>query len=120
MTGKFKKIFFLGTMAAINFGAALSVSASCDNNSGGGLTNPLNACSFADLVTNIAKIFAQIGTVVAVIFIIWSGFLFVTARGDETQLKKAKTTFYWTIIGTALVLGAWGLSEAIGGFIKTL
>ena len=84
------------------------------------LTNPLNSTSFAQLVTNIAKIVAEIGVPIAVCAIIWAGFLFVTARGSEEQLKKAKTTFFWAIIGTAILLGAWALTTAISGFVKGL
>ncbi len=84
------------------------------------LTNPLESTSFADLVTNIAKIVAEIGVPIAVIAIIWAGFLFVTARGSEDKINKAKTTFFWAIIGTAILLGAWALATAISGFVQEL
>ena len=84
------------------------------------LKNPLKATSFADLVKNVAEIVAAIGVPIAVIFIIWSGFLFVTARGSEDQIKKAKTTFFWTIIGTTVLLGSWALATAISEFIQGL
>lgn len=84
------------------------------------LTNPLESETFADLIAKIAKIVAQIGFPVAVIAIIYAGFLFVTARGSEEQIKKAKTTFFWSILGTALLLGAWALAEAIKTFVETL
>ncbi len=109
------KVGFLG----FSFGLAPFASAA-DCGTGGGLTNPLISCSFADLVTNIARIVAQIGVPIAVIFIMWAGFLFVTARGSEEQLKKAKTTFFWAILGTAILLGAWALATAITGFVTSL
>ena len=84
------------------------------------LENPLEAESFAELVENVAEIVAAIGVPIAVIFIIWAGFLFVTARGNEDQITKAKTTFFWAIIGTAILLGSWALATAISEFVQGL
>jgi hypothetical protein len=87
--------------------------------SGTTLTNPLNAQSFSALVESIAKLAAQIGIPIAAIFIIYSGLLFVTARGNEEQLKKAKTNFMWAMVGTAILLGAWVIAKAISTTIKS-
>lgn len=84
------------------------------------LTNPLATDSFSALVEAIAKLAAQIGIPIAAIFIIYSGLMFVTARGSEEQLKKAKTTFMWAMIGTAILLGAWVIAAAISGTIQGL
>jgi hypothetical protein len=83
------------------------------------LTNPLNAKTFSDLVASIAKLAAEIGIPIAAIFIIYSGLLFVTARGSEDQLKKAKTNFMWAMIGTAILLGAWVIADAIATTVKS-
>lgn len=84
------------------------------------LKNPLKSCSFADLVQNIAEIVTEIGAFIATIALIYAGFLFVTARGDVKKLDEAKKIFFWTIIGTAILLGAWVLAEAIQGFVGNL
>lgn len=114
---RFKKILILSG-AIINFGLARIALAACETN--GGLKNPLKSCTFADLIVNVAKIVAEIGLPIAAIAIIYAGFLFVTAGGSEEKLKKAKTTFLWSVIGTALILGAWAIAEAIKSFINTL
>ena len=56
----------------------------------------------------------------AVVFIVYSGFLFVTAQGNSDQLAKAKTNFLWTVIGVALLLGAWALAVLIEGTIDPI
>lgn len=84
------------------------------------LTSPLEAESFSALVEAIAKLAAQIGIPIAAIFIIYSGLMFVTARGNEEQLTKAKTTFMWAMVGTAILLGAWVIASAISGTIEKL
>jgi hypothetical protein len=108
---RFKKIL-ISTTAIINFGMARFALAD--------LKNPLKSDTFAELVGNIAEIVAYVGLPVAVIAIIYAGFLFVTARGNEEQIKTAKKAFFWSIIGTALILGALAIAKAIEQFITTL
>ncbi len=84
------------------------------------LTNPLISGSFATLITNITKIVAQIGGPLAIMAIIWAGFLFVTARGNEEQVNKAKKTFLWAVIGATLIIGAKVLADAVAEFITKL
>lgn len=67
-----------------------------------------------ELVDVILKAIIQIGTPIAAIFIVYSGLLFVIARGNETKLTKAKETLMWTLIGTAVLIG----SAVIAGVIK--
>jgi len=83
------------------------------------LTNPLNSSSFAELIESIAKLAAKIGIPIAALFIIYSGLLFVTARGNEKQLETAKASFTWAIIGTAILLGAWVIASAIEATIRS-
>lgn len=86
------------------------------------LENPLKgtADSIGCLVSEILKILVNIGAVVAIMFIIWSGFLFVTAQGNEAKLKSAKQAFMGAVIGTALLLGAWTIAVAITGTISKI
>ncbi|MSR76302.1 MAG: hypothetical protein EXS68_01795 [Candidatus Ryanbacteria bacterium] len=49
---------------------------------------------------------------IAVIFILWSGFLFVSAGGNPEKIKTARTTLLWAIIGLTVIIGAWTLSVA--------
>lgn len=84
------------------------------------LTNPLKAKTFSELVESIAKLAAEIGVPIAAIFIIYSGLLFVTARGNEEKLKSAKKTFMWAMIGAAILLGAWVIAKAISTTIQAL
>jgi len=80
----------------------------------GPFPNPLRSCTFTGLVTDFANnVVLPLGSVIAVIFIIYSGFLFVTAGDSEDKIKKAKDTFKWAIVGTAVLLGAWVIANGI-------
>ena len=85
------------------------------------LQNPLGSIkTIPDFIAKVLEIIVKIGTPIVVIFIIYAGFLFVAARGNETKLKHAKETLLWTIVGAALLLGSWILAQAIVGTINEL
>lgn len=86
------------------------------NNPLKGGTNSL--AGFINLV--LQDVVMPIGGLVAVIFIIYSGFLFVTARGNEAKLETAKKAFMYAAIGTAILLGALGISMAIQNTISSI
>ena len=64
----------------------------------------------------IQDILMPIGGVVAVLMIMYAGFLYVTAGGKPDQIKKLVKPFS-AVIGAAILLGAYVISSAI---FKTL
>ena len=99
-------------------------------NDGGGNTqgvntsipNPFNfGNSLPEFIKAVVeKVLLPLAGVVAVIAFIWSGFLFVTAQGDPTKLETAKRAILYTVIGTAILLGAVVLTNVITGTIDSL
>lgn len=45
--------------------------------------------------------------------ILWTGFLFIQARGKPEKIKEAKTALQWTLIGGAIILGAYVIAAAL-------
>jgi len=87
------------------------------------LPNPLgeNTTSFSALITKILdKIVTPIGGIVAVFFIIYSGFLFVTAGANDTKRTDAKKALLYAVIGTAILVGAQALAKIIEATINSL
>lgn len=85
------------------------------------LENPLGETdTIWELVTIVINIVQTIMIPLVVLFLIYSGFLFVTAQGNESKLTKAKQVFFYTIIGTAIIIGAEALSLLIQGTIDQL
>lgn len=70
----------------------------------GGLSNPLQADSFAELIEDIIDWVANIGILIAVGMIIYAGVLFMIAGGVEDNIIKAKKTLMWSLIGLAVLL----------------
>ncbi len=83
--------------------------------------NPLGSTSsFQQVVQKFADLVTKIGLPIATVFLIYAGLLFVTARGNDEQITKAKATFYWTILGTAILVGASALASAVIDFASKL
>lgn len=86
-----------------------------------GLINPLrNICSFEQFVELLLQAVIRIGLPIAVLFIVYSGFLFVTAQGNAEKLQKAKNTFFYTVIGVTIFLGSWALALIVESTIRLL
>ena len=84
------------------------------------LENPLSATSLFCFLKDMLDVFLTIGVIIAVIFMVYAGFLYVTARGNDAQLGKAKTAFLGAVIGTAIIMGVWVLAKAIVGTINAI
>ena len=77
------------------------------------LTNPAKTPDFQTFIANFLKAVVQISLPILTLFIVYSGFMFVTARGNENKLSEAKKNFMWVILGAILILGAWVLATLI-------
>ncbi len=89
----------------------------------GSVPNPLGPTGPNDIPTFLNSLFAdivKIGAVVLAFYIVYSGYLFVSAQGNEQALQKAKDSFKWVLIGGAILLGAQVLSSAILETINTI
>ncbi len=84
------------------------------------LQNPLSVKSFCGLVQALLKAFLQLGVPIAVLFLVYSGFLFVAARGNPTKLQNAKKNFGYVILGIAIYFGAWLLGQVVANTINSI
>lgn len=86
------------------------------------LPNPLgdNIDSIPALIYALVKVLVDISYVVIAFFLILSGFKFVAARGNETELTSAKNTFKYTIIGALLIIGAQTIIAVVKSIITGL
>jgi len=98
-----------------------SISHSQQMESGSGIQNPLKGItSITGFVSVLLGYVVRIGAVVAVFAFIYSGYLFVKARGNPKELETAKTVFINTVIGVAVLLGAQLIATIIVGTINNI
>lgn len=88
----------------------------------GKLGNPLNSSigTIPQFLATVLKIVVMVAIPIIALLIVYSGFLFVFARGNEGALSEAKRNFLYVIIGAILVLGAWVLATLLAGTISQL
>lgn len=85
------------------------------------LPNPLGEIdSFPELIKAILDAAFIIGLPIAVLFIVLAGFRFVWARGNPSELQKARLNLLYTIVGIAVFFGAWLIATIIKTTIETL
>ncbi|MDR3571561.1 MAG: pilin [Candidatus Pacebacteria bacterium] len=77
------------------------------------LSNPAKVPDLQTFIADFLKAVVQISLPILTLFIVYSGFLFVFARGNEEKLGKAKQNFMYVILGAILILGAWVLATLI-------
>jgi len=103
-----------------------STSRTCPQNTTSiSLENPFKAacgtsgdCNLVNFLQSILdNIIMPIAGVIIVLALIYTGFKFVMAQGNESELKKAKEMFKLTIIGAILLLGATAISDVVKGTI---
>lgn len=117
-------IFIPGVLFAIGEPVGVNPPPTTNANSGGSalivFKNPLKAESVSEVMLSFFKVLIELGAVIVTLAIIYAGFLFVMARGNPEELKKAKMTFFWTIVGGLVLLGAQVIASIIQETIKKL
>lgn len=76
------------------------------------LVNPGNAFSDADfneILENVAVFITGFIAILAIIFLVYGGLLYVTAGGDDNQMEKAKTTITYAIFGLFIAALAYAI-----------
>lgn len=89
---------------------------------GSTLESPLNPAisSIPTFIASALKILVMVALPIISLFIVYAGFMFVMARGNETALTKAKTNFVYVVIGAVLILGAWLIAQLLQGTVTQL
>lgn len=87
----------------------------------GTICNPIpSVTSIPNLIETILTGALRIGIPVVALAIIYSGFLFVFARGNSEKLTKARETLMYTLIGAAILLGSWAIAKMISATVLAL
>ena len=87
------------------------------------IENPLGTAgpqNLPDFIKAIIKIVLVVGVPLLVLAIIYSGFLYIKAQGNPGELEVAHRSLLYTVIGGALLLGAFVIATAIGQTVKDI
>ncbi len=87
----------------------------------GKIVNPLKTTNtLPELIEKILVGVLKIGMPIIALAIIYCGFLFVAARGKPEAITKARDALLYTVIGAAILLGAWALAKMISATVLAL
>ena len=86
------------------------------------INNPLGdkITDIPSFIKEAISIVLTIGIPIIALAIIYVGFLFVMAQGKPDKIKEAKKALANTLIGAALLLGAFIIAEAIGSTVDEI
>ncbi len=86
----------------------------------GAINNPLKSTSLVGLLMVFLKGVIRIGAIGLLVFLVYVGFTFVAAQGNEEKLRTARTSFMWTVIGGAILLGSEAIVRVIEATANSL
>ncbi len=84
----------------------------------GELVNPLKVKTIDDFLFKLIDVILVFATPIIILFIMYAGYLFVTAAGNAEQISSARTALLWSVVGGVIVLGAKLISDVIKGTIN--
>lgn len=114
-----------GTDAGETKGAGTNPSkgsgSSLKNKCGNFICNPLGSTSTLDgFLEKLLKAVNVLAAMAVTFFIIYAGFLYVTAMGDPKKIESAHATLKWTVIGAAILFGAQVIASVIKNTVTEL
>jgi hypothetical protein len=116
-----RKSFLIVFVLLLLLAPAYSVNAQAVTCEEGKICNPIpRVTSLNSLIKTVLEGALKIGMPFIALAIIYSGFLFVAARGNPESLSKAKTTLMYTLIGAAILLGSWAIAKLISETVLSL
>ena len=83
----------------------------------GPVVSPIASSDIFTLANTIFTGFLTVIGIVAIFFIVVNGFRYVTARGDEEVVSKARNGLQWSVIGLIVAALAYVIVTAVSRFI---
>ena len=77
------------------------------------IVSVISPTSVEGLLVTILNTFVVIATPIIVLFIIYAGFLYVTAKGNAQQVQQATAALTYAVIGGVIIIGAVAISQVI-------
>ena len=113
MTHLFKrtvtKLYFFALLFLLQFTPVFAGNPGPPGDPDGGsgqIVNPLKSETILEFILKVIDVLLIFAVPIIILFIMYAGFLFVTARGNEEQIKKARRALLWAVVGGVIALGA--------------
>lgn len=70
-----------------------------------------------DIINTVAGWFFAVFLALAVVFLLWAAFQYLTAAGNQDRVDKAKNTLIYSVVAIVVALVAGGLVQVISGIL---
>ncbi|MFZ4648538.1 MAG: pilin [Patescibacteria group bacterium] len=110
-----KLLFSLIALSLLILPMAVSATTTIDAGTYGAATTSLNlgSSSVDKVATNLINtVLGFLGLLAVIIFLV-GGFKWMTAMGNEENIKKAKELMVAGVVGLAIILSAWGITKFV-------
>ncbi|MFA6588433.1 MAG: hypothetical protein WCT08_05185 [Patescibacteria group bacterium] len=77
------------------------------------LTNPLGIDDPKLFIARILRYALGFLGIMALIMILYGGFLMLTSGGNADMIKKAKSTIIWAALGIVIIISSWQILSFI-------
>lgn len=81
---------------------------------------PNSWTNLSDMLAALANFVFQLGTMLAVVFIVWNGFLYMASGGDVSKTKKARMGIFYSVLGLGVLIIGKGFVSLIMSLIDAL
>lgn len=76
----------------------------------------LNTGNFAGLIGNLLQLIIVISIIVALLYLVWGGFKWLTSGGDKGQVQAAREHIVAAIVGLVIIFLAYLVINLLLGF----
>ena len=80
----------------------------------------LGTVSLSELIRSIIQVILGFLGVIAVLIILWGGFIWMTAAGEPDKVDKAKKMIYSGIIGLVVIFAAYAIATFVFSQLQTI
>lgn len=86
------------------------------------IANPLGpkGGSLEQIVLSVVNIVQILLIMATVLYLLYAGLMFVTARGEASKLTKARDALLWGMVGAALILAARVLVTTLQSSVNSI
>lgn len=111
----FKQAAAVGTAIALMAPLAVSAQITTELSSTAGAfgLSTSSATNIQDIIISVVKFILSFLGLLAIIIIIYGGFLWMTSRGNDDQVSQAKSTITAGLIGLVIIIAAYVITNVV-------
>lgn len=65
------------------------------------------------LIIDWTNFMLSVAAIMAVVALVWAGFLYITAFGDDSRMETAKKIVIWVVLGILLILASYAIVNTV-------